>query len=594
MNATIVLLGGLVLYLLGYLLYARFLAKRIFKLDPDAPVPSKTMEDGVDYIPTNRYVLFGHHFSSIAGAAPIVGPALAVIWGWVPALLWVVLGAVLMGCVHDFAALVLSVRHKARSIGDIAGDLIGKKAVTAYMVIMFFVVVLLMAIFLRLIAGLLNEYPQVVFPAVALVVIALGIGLLMYRTRVGLGRASVVGIALMLLSIYLGTESDYFNSWALPESSAVGSGEMAAGDDAQDGWILMQFDDQGGWILLLAAYSFIASVLPVWLLLQPRDYLESFKLYAGLGLLFAGIVVTGPTIVAPEFRLEVEGAPPIWPFLFVTIACGALTGFHSIVASGTTSKQLANEKDATFVGYGAMAAESSLALCAVITCTAGFVAVDGMTGEQRWMEHYATWGGAKGLSAKLGAFVEGSAYFISNLGISINLAVTFMALMIVAFALTTLDSACRLGRYILAEFGRQHRMPFLTDAYVGSAIAAGVAFLLAVGTYGGKPAGVALWPLFGTTNQLLAALVFATVTIYLVKRKTPHWFISIPLVFVAITTVSAMVWNIWSYVEQKNWPLTVIGSIILLAGLLLIVLSCGSYVRAKRDSRPESEPVETP
>jgi carbon starvation protein len=576
-NAIYVLVGGLVIYLLGYWIYGKYLARRIFKLDADAPVPSRTMEDGVDYVPTNRYVLFGHHFASIAGAAPIVGPAVAVIWGWVPALLWVVFGAVLMGCVHDFSALVLSVRNKARSIGDIAGDLIGKKAVTAYMVIMFFVVVLLMAIFLRLIAGLLIDYPEVVFPAGALVVIALAIGLLIYRTRVGLGLASIAGIALMLASIWWGTEHPY----SLPK----GTISLWSND------VQLSFSPLGGWILMLAVYSFVASVLPVWLLLQPRDYLESFKLYAGLGLIFAGIIATGPTIVAPEVVLKPDGAPPIWPFLFVTIACGALTGFHSLVASGTTSKQLANEKDATFVGYGGMAAESALALCAVIACTAGFVTAERVPDPDGWLAHYGNW--TKAGDLKLSAFVDNSAYFISNLGIPLKLGTTFIGLIVVAFALTTLDSACRLGRYILGEFGRQHRMPFLSDGYLASAIAAGVAFLLAVmpGVDPEVPVGRLLWPLFGTTNQLLAALVFATVTIYLVKRRTRHWFISIPLVLVAITTVSAMVWNIWGYVVAKNWILTGIGSVILLSGIALIVMACGAFGRARREIEPEPQSV---
>lgn len=560
MNAIILIVAGLLIYFLGYRFYAKFLAEKIFKLNPDAPVPSHTMEDGVDYLPTNRYVLFGHHFASIAGAAPIVGPAIAVIWGWLPAFLWVVLGAVFMGCVHDFSALILSVRHKARSIGDIAGDLIGKKATTAYMIIMFFVVVLLMAIFLRLIMGLLIDYPAVVVPSVSLMLIAVGIGLLIYRTKIGLGPASIVGIILMLLSIWVGTRYPM----ELPEQMIFKSPQFT-------------------WVVLLAIYSFVASVLPVWLLLQPRDYLESFKLYAGLILLFAGILVTGPTIVAPAIRTVVPGAPPIWPFLFISIACGALTGFHSIVAGGTTSKQLANEKDAPFVGYGAMAAESALALCAVVACTAGFTAANGLTGAERWMAHYETWDSAAGLGAKLGAFVEGGAYFISSLAIPLELARTFIALIIVAFALTTLDSACRLGRYIINEFGDQHGLPALKNSYIASIIPAGLAFALAIGTYGGKPAGVLLWPLFGTTNQLLAALVFATVTIYLVKRKTPHWFISIPLVFVAITTVYAMIWNIISYIKDGNWLLTTVGGIILIAGFLLIALSCGSYMRARRE-----------
>lgn len=637
MNAIPVVVAGLALYFLGYKFYAKYLSEKIFKLDSNAPVPSRTMEDGKDYIPTNRYVLFGHHFASIAGAAPIVGPAIAVIWGWLPALLWVVLGAVFMGCVHDFSALILSVRHKARSIGDLAGDIIGKKATTAYMIIMFFVVVLLMAIFLRLIMGQFIKYPAVVFPALALVAIAIGIGVLIYRTKIGLGIASVVGIILMIVSIWVGTR----HPMALPAAMVFKSPELT-------------------WVLLLVAYSFVASVLPIWLLLQPRDYLESFKLYAGLILLFVGIFFTAPKIVAPVIRLDVPGrqfsvaaelrddldnavvsealrtnfsdngislskeakisvedkggkwqiadggetyavieqggelnayagkAPPIWPFLFISIACGALTGFHSIVASGTTSKQLANEKDAAFVGYGAMAAESSLALCAVIACTAGFQAANGMTGAERWMSHYGSWTGAAGLGAKLGAFVEGGAYFLTSLRIPEDLGRTFVALIIVGFALTTLDSACRLGRYIVAEFGNQHGIPALKNSYIGSAIPAGLAGLLALWTYGGKPAGVQLWPLFGTTNQLLAALVFATVTVYLVKKKTQHWFISIPLVFVVITTVCAMLWKIREFAQDGNWLLVSIGSIILLAGLFLIFLSCGSYVRARSDTKEQA------
>ncbi len=579
MNAIWIVLAGLVLYFAGYRFYAKYLAEKIFKLDPNAPVPSREMEDGVDYIPTNRYVLFGHHFASIAGAAPIVGPAIAVIWGWFPAFLWVVLGAVFLGCVHDFSALILSVRHRARSIGDLAGDIIGKKATTAYLVIMFFVVVLLMAIFLRLIAGLLLRYPEVVIPATSLLVIAMGIGLLIYRTKIGLGVASIVGIILMLLSIWVGTK----NPVELSGEFVVTAPFLT--------WVITPFFT---WVILLTIYSFVASVLPVWLLLQPRDYLESFKLYAGLILLFAGIMVTRPEIVAPAIRPVVEGAPPIWPFLFVTIACGALTGFHSIVASGTTSKQLAKETDAAFVGYGAMAAESALALCAIVACTAGFVAVGGKTGQELWMAHYGTWGSAAGLWEKVGAFVDGSAYFISSLGIPESLGKTFMGLMIVAFALTTLDSACRLGRYILAEFGRQRRITLLTNGYIGSGLAAGIALLLALmpGIEEGKSIGQLLWPLFGTTNQLLAALVFATVTVYLVKRKTAHWFISVPLVFVAITTISAMIYNIVKYIQAGNWILTVVGSIILLAAFYLIALSCGSFMRARAEVKAEGESTE--
>ncbi len=553
MSAIAVAIAGLVIFFIGYRFYARYLADKVYRLDPEARVPSHTMKDGIDYVPTNKYVLFGHHFATIAGAAPIVGPALGVIWGWLPAFLWVVIGTVVMGGVHDLSTMVLSVRNRARSIGEISRDLIGPRAMTAYMIIIFFVLILVLAVFLLIIAGLLVQYPEAVFPVFSLMIIALCIGILIYRTNIGLGPASAVGIVLMALAIWWGAG----HPLPMPEQTVVGSAKST-------------------WILILAVYSLVASVLPVWLLLQPRDYLESFKLYAGLVLLFAGIIVSNPTIVAPAVRLDVPGAPPMWPFLFITIACGALSGFHSIVSSGTSPKQLNNERDAAFVGYGAMVGEGALALGAIIACTAGFASTEG------WMQHYAGWSSAAGLGAKLTAFVDGAALFISSLGIPVAIGKTFIALIIIAFAMTTLDSACRLGRYIITEYGDQHNTAVFKNRYVAAGIMAGIAYLLAIGTYGGKPAGLLLWPLFGTTNQLLAALVFATITIYLLKRRQPTWITGIPLVLVAVTTVYAMLWNIRSYVRDGNWLLTCIGGLILLSSFLLIYLAGDSYMREKR------------
>ncbi len=555
MNASVIAIAGLIIYFLGYKFYARYLSEKIFKLDRNAPVPSSTMRDEVDYVPTNKYVLFGHHFASIAGAAPIVGPALAVIWGWLPAFLWVVLGSVFFGCVHDFSSLVVSMRNKAKSMGEISREIIGKKATIAYLIIMFFVLLLVLAVFLLVISGLLIEYPEVVFPVFSLMAIAVCTGLLIYRTSIGLGPASIAGIVLMVLAIWWGAGNPY----PMPENTVLGSAKTT-------------------WIFLLAFYSLVASVLPVWLLLQPRDYLESFKLYAGLILLYGGIIITSPEIVAPALRLDVQGAPPVWPFLFITIACGALSGFHSIVSSGTSSKQIENEKDATCVGYCAMMGESILGLAAIIACTAGFRT----TGD--WLEHYSTWSSAAGLGSKLTAFVDGSASFISVFGIPLQVGKTFIALIIVAFAMTTLDSACRLGRYIVAEFGEEYSVPVLKNRYVGASIMACPAFILALGTYGGKPAGLILWPLFGTTNQLLASLVFATVTIYLFKKKKPTLFVAIPLVLVSITTLYAMLWNIKSYIQDENWILAIIGSTILIAGFVLIFLSCCAYLKTRKSA----------
>lgn len=553
MNAVIACIAGLLAFFLGFRIFAKYLAEKVYKLDVHAPMPSHTMEDGMDYVPTNKFVLFGHHFATIAGAAPIIGPALAVIWGWVPAFLWVVLGTIAWGGAHDFGALVLSVRNKGKSIGEIATGMIGPKAMTAYMIIVFFILVLVMAVFLLVIAGLLIEYSEAVFPVFALMAIAICIGILIYRTGIGITPASIIGILLMILAIWWGSEHPY----PMPEKTFLGSAKTT-------------------WISLLALYGFAASVLPVWLLLQPRDYLESFNLCGGLILVYLGIFITAPNFVAPAFRTDVPGAPPMWPFLFITIACGALSGFHSIVSSGTSPKQLNNEVDAKFVGYGGMIGEGVLGLAAVIACTAGFAS------KELWMDHYATWSGAAGLGHKLSAFVDGAAYFISNIGIPLQICKTIIVLIIISFAMTSLDSACRLGRYIVSELGEQHNLLVLRNRYLASGIVAGVSFLFAMGTYGGKSAGLVLWPLFGTTNQLLASLVFAIITIYLLQRKCPTWPTTIPMVLVSVTTITAMVLNIQGYLRDGNWLLTFVGGIILIAGFVLIFLSCKAYIRERR------------
>ena len=552
MNAAIVCFAGLFAFFLGYRIFAKYLAEKVYKLDVHAPVPSHTMEDGMDYVPTNRFVLFGHHFATIAGAAPIIGPALAVIWGWVPALLWVVLGTIAWGGAHDFGALVLSVRNKGKSIGEIARGMIGQKAMTAYMIIVFFILVLVMAVFLLVIAGLLIEYPEAVFPVFALMAIAICIGILIYRTEIGLASASIVGILFMILAIWWGSEHPY----PMPQQTFLGSAKAT-------------------WVSLLAIYSFAASVLPVWLLLQPRDYLESFNLYGGLILVYLGIFVTAPIFVAPAVRINVPGAPPMWPFLFVTIACGALSGFHSIVASGTSPKQLNNEVDAKLVGYGGMVGEGLLGLAAVIVCTTGFAS------KELWMSHYATWSGAAGLGQKLSAFVDGAAYFISHFCIPLQMCKTIIVLIVISFAMTSLDSACRLGRYIVSELSESYKVPVLKNRYLAAGIVAGVSFFFAMGTYGGKSAGLVIWPLFGTTNQLLASLVFAMITIYLLQRKCPTWPTTIPMFLVSVTTITAMFWNIQGYIKDGNWLLTFVGGIILTAGLYLVFLSCKAYIRER-------------
>ena len=315
MNAALLAAIVFVVFALGYRFYAGFLSDRIFDLREDEPVPSRECEDGVDYVPTKLHILWGHHFASIAGAAPIVGPAIAVIWGWVPALIWVCVGTVCMGAAHDFSALVISARHRGRSIGDIAGEVVGPRVRTLFLIVISLLTWVVLAVFAYIIATLFHSTPSSIFPINIQILVALGLGVLVYKLGMPILWPSILGYVALLIAIFYGETV----AEALP---VLGSIEITT-------WV---------WFLLL--YSFVASVLPVWLLLQPRDYINSHQLVTGLVALSLGLVVLQPELVAPAFNLEPEGAPSLIPFLFVTIACGAISGFHGLVASGTTSKQL--------------------------------------------------------------------------------------------------------------------------------------------------------------------------------------------------------------------------------------------------------------
>ena len=424
MQPVIAAAGCFVLYILVYRFYARYLGKSIFKLDPTKSTPAHDINDGVDYVPCRRSVLFGHHFASIAGLAPMLGPAIAVIWGWLPGMLWVVLGTLFIGAVHDFGALVVSMRHRGLSIGKVAEDLIGKRAKSIFHLIILFLVCLVMGVFVRTVAGLFTVefYPESVFPTFVLMGVAMVMGWATYRRGVSIGKATVIGFVLMLASIVVGLL-------------------IARPNLAQDNWVL-----------ILLVYAFAASTLPVWSLLQPRDYLNSLLLYLGLGTAYLGFFVLSPSFAAPALDMAPAGAPPILPFVFIVIACGAVSGFHGLVSSGTTSKQIDKETDALPIGYGGMVGESMLGLLAVLACTAGF------RSPEAWSEHYSSWTAASSLSEKMRAFIDGSANFITTLGVPMELAQAFIALVAVSFALTSLDSGTRLLRYNIAEIAESVRL----------------------------------------------------------------------------------------------------------------------------------------
>jgi len=565
MSPVVMTITVLCFYVLFYRFYAKgFLAKKIFELDDSSPTPAHTMRDDVDYIPTNKYVLFGHHFASIAGLAPMLGPAIAVIWGWVPALCWVVFGTLLVGAVHDFSALVLSIRHKGQSVGTIASDVISPRTRLLFLLVIFFLVALAMGVFVLVISGLFaapdatnipaTAHPEAVFPTYSLMLIAMLIGFLVYKKNMPLWPMIGVGFVLMLITTRIGLD--------MPVTG------FSAGD----------------WTWSLLIYAFIASVLPVWLLLQPRDFLNSLLLYLALFSMLVGFFIMSPDWVAPAINPHPVGAPPMLPFLFIVIACGAVSGFHGLVASGTTSKQLNRESDAPFVGYVGMVGESLLALLAVLATTAGAFAT-----RADWESFYGSWDKAAGLHQKLGIFIQGNANFIHQLGVPLDYAAAFISVVVVGFAMTSVDTGARLLRFNLEEIGQTLGIKILSNRYVATALAVAAIGFFAFFKMDGKPAGLFLWTLFGTTNQILAGLTLLTVTIYLYRKKKPILYTLLPMLLVLGATISGMVMGIIKAINQQQWAVAAVGAVIfILAGwVLLEALIVVKKVRADR-SREQS------
>ncbi|HEB90959.1 MAG TPA: carbon starvation protein A [Deltaproteobacteria bacterium] len=556
MNAALLAAIVFVAFALGYRFYSGFLSRRVFQLRSDETVPATELEDGVDYVSTSLPVLWGHHFASIAGAAPIVGPAIAVIWGWVPALLWVCIGTIFMGAAHDFSALVISARHRGRSIGDVAGSVVGPRVRTLFLVIISLLIWVVLAVFAYIIATLFVSTPSSIFPINIQILIAMSLGWLVYKRGTPIFLPSILCYVLLLMAIFYG-------------------------DAAAAAFPFIRSISIATWVWLLLGYSFVASVLPVWLLLQPRDYINSHQLVTGLVVLSVGLVVLQPEVVAPAFNLEPEGAPSLIPFLFVTIACGAISGFHGLVASGTTSKQLSVMTDARPIGYGAMLAEGFLGLMAVLAATAGFAS------DTEWWSHYSSWGAANGLAAKLDAFVSGGASFVAALGIPFETARTFMAVMVIAFAATSLDTAARIQRLVLAELSEAYRIRPLSNRYVAGALGVGSALLLAI-TQGSGQGGLALWPLFGTTNQLVAGVTLLVVSIWLKKAGRPFLYTLIPMLAVAAVTAWAMVGNLLDYYAnfEELWLLSLSGTLILALDIWILL----EGLQTLRQARPALAP----
>jgi carbon starvation protein len=587
MMVLLIAVGTFFAYLVAYNTYGRWLARKIFALDRDALVPSVEVNDGRDYVPTRRGIVFGHHFTSIAGTGPIVGPAIAVFWGWLPALLWVLVGSIFIGAVHDFGALVVSLRSRGQTVGDVAARMLNPRARLLFLVILFMALTVVIAIFGLVIASIFAFYPSSVFPIWIQIPIAVAVGFLAYRRTGNVLVASLIALVLMYVSIWIGA---YY--WPLDLTSPAigiplnGEAAVAAGGSPYVNAIVI-------WTAILLVYCFVASVLPVWTLLQPRDFINSNQLVIVMGLLFIGMLVYPMEGRSLEFVADAVNpnpppdAPPILPFLFVTIACGAVSGFHCLVSSGTTSKQLRRETDAQMVGYGAMLLEGGLAVLVIICCCAGlsggvyeyhsasgdYMPILGadhepLTGVAAWGKYYGRNWGQMSLGELIGGFIEGGANVLSNVGLPIRMGIAVMAVLVCCFASTTLDTATRLQRYVITELGAATGVPGLRNKYVATLIAvlSGGAIALYPGPKGPGSGGLILWPIFGATNQLLAGLSFLVVAFYLLRHRKPVWFIVGPMFLMLIIPTWVLLVQVFGrsgWLAGGQWGLVFVGLVTL-------------------------------
>ncbi|MCM8801169.1 MAG: carbon starvation protein A [Candidatus Omnitrophica bacterium] len=513
MNSLIVVfISGLLLFW-GYRFYAKKL-EPLWSIDPKRPTPAYSKYDSIDYIPARNWlVLFGHHFASIAGAGPIVGPVIAVmLWGWLPALIWIILGTIFIGGVHDFGSLVTSLRENGSSVADIASKAISKKAKIIFSLFVWLALILVIAVFAYLCADIFVKEPKIVLPSLGLIPVAMVVGYLMYRFKVNSLFSTILGLVLMVGLLY-GAKTLTINM------------------------------DLKFWFIILFIYAYIASVLPVNILLQPRDYLSSFLLFFGLAVGYIGLFLRHPCITLPACHSWESSEGALWPLLFVTIACGAISGFHSLIASGTTSKQLPNERYAKRIGYGAMVTEALMAVLSIMIVITLFRPEDNL----------------KTILKELGPMkIYGKGYALITDKLLGNQG-AFLGMMILnAFILTTLDTATRIARYLTEELFR------IKNHYLSTLIIVGLSAGLAMSGKWNR-----LWPVFGTANQLVAALVLFVLTCWLLSKGKPIRFTIWPAVFMLVITVSSLILGAIKYFSNENKEI-----LLFIISVILVILAC--------------------
>ncbi|MFQ5598661.1 MAG: carbon starvation protein A [Nitrospiria bacterium] len=530
-------------YFLGYRGYSRIIAFKVFGLSDKERTPAHDpkLRDDYDYLPTHRHILWGHHYTSIAGAAPIIGPSVAVIWGWFPALFWIVFGTIFIGAVHDFGALALSARKEGHTMGELAATVISPRVRILFQIIIYFLIWIVLAVFAFAIGVLFHRYQAAVIPVNFEIIVAVLIGLYFHRKKGSILLPSMIA----LISLYAMVAIGILFPISLEPIAGPGGDPIII------------------WAVFLLIYSAIASLLPVWLLLQPRDFINSHQLIVGLAALILGLVILNPEMSAPAVNLHPSGAPPLFPIIFVTIACGAISGFHGLVSSGTTSKQLDKMEDTRPIGYGGMLGEGVLALLATLAVAAGL---------PDWNAQYASWN-ASGINA-IANFVSGAGRFLEALWLPQAWAQAIVAILAVSFAATSMDSGARIQRLVVSEMGTALKIPLLKNRFVATLIAVGPAIPLVMA---GPKVWLPLWLLFGTTNQLIGGMTLLVLFVYLYRGKRPIIHIAIPMIFLVTMTTGAMVYSIVTWITQvgtegaaANWMTILIGTAILFLEIWMI------------------------
>lgn len=528
MNSVLLILISGALLMLAYVFYARRIA-RLWDVSKENVTPAHKSFDGVDFVPARHWVvLFGHHFSSISGAGPILGPVIAcMVWGWLPTVGWLVLGSILLGGVHDFSALMASLRAGGRSIAEVCEVTMSRRAKLIFASFIWLTLVLVIAVFASAAAKTLQSTPQVVIPTFGLILVAVITGVLIYRLKVPLIIASVGGVVMLFGLIILG--------FHYPISLGT------------YGFVI--------WLVILLGYAYVASIMPVNILLQPRDYLAFFVLFAGMLLGYTGFFITRPELKTPAFISYNSSQGNLWPMMFVVVACGAISGFHSLISGGTTSKQLSNERYAQRIGYGAMIVESILAILAVICVTAGLY----WKGEHPGLVYPELMKGGNWIKTFGTGYGEITKPLLGGFGLLIGIT------MLKTFILTTLDSATRIARYIGEElFESVFKTRFRGYKYLATAIIIALALYLSLGAW------QSIWPIFGASNQLVAALTLFVATTFLITKMKNVLYTLLPALFMLITTVAAIVYEIKIFLPKKQILLSTIGFLLLMLTLLLL------------------------